>query len=213
MGYGAHTGRTIPPHLNADAERLRTPRRTVDHAAGLLDASCIKFAGRYGCLHGAPRRSIGGRRRGPRPTPTGRRRRCFCGIDWRPALEQAARGLLTGPTLVDGFILDALGSVAADACADALAERVRCELAAWGWKSTNRFSPGYCSWPTADQAALFALLPKAPAGVDLSASALMHPIKSVSGIIGIGPEVTYQPYPCSFCGMTACHQRLVESRI
>lgn len=128
-------------------------------------------------------------------------------------LEFEARRTMAESDVLDGYVLDALGSVAADACAEAVARMIAIEAQQIGWKTTNRYSPGYCSWPTQDQHALFGLLPKEPAGVRLSASGLMHPIKSVSGVIGLGAQVKFHPYPCAFCGIEDCRQRLVESKL
>lgn len=130
-----------------------------------------------------------------------------------PRLEQEARALMTGGRALEGYILDAVGSLAAEAAADVLEARVAASAAGAGWGVTNRFSPGYCSWGTADQHALFSLLPERPAGVTLGESALMTPIKSVSGVIGLGPGLERRPYPCESCGVTTCHQRLADMRL
>ena len=129
-----------------------------------------------------------------------------------PKLEAESRRLLGKGQPLEGFVLDTIGSIAAEATADRLQEHVSQSVASRGWKTTNRFSPGYCTWMTEDQHALFALLPPNPAGVVLSESSLMKPLKSVSGIIGLGPAVRFEPYPCEFCSMTACRQRLTEAR-
>jgi hypothetical protein len=42
---------------------------------------------------------------------------------------------------------------------------------------------------------------------------MMHPIKSISGIIGLGADVERRPYNCEFCGHSVCHQRLVEAQL
>ncbi len=209
LGYGA--GRTIPAHLRNDLDRLHTralelatPRICwVPVAVTLGDDAVICTApasGRLavgGMVHAQLHRSVAA---------------VVFVVTIGDALERAARALLAGPDAVGGFVLDALGSVAAEGCADALEGEVRRAVAPLGWAITNRFSPGYCTWDTADQAALFALLPERPAGVGLSPSALMQPIKSISGIIGLGPDVRYEAYPCAFCQMETCHQRLVDAR-
>lgn len=124
------------------------------------------------------------------------------------ALEREARQAMATGEPLDGFILDAIGSAAADACAAAAARQIAKDAAACGWRATNRYSPGYCSWDTADQANLFALLPAQPAGVELNKSGLMHPLKSVSGVVGVGPDVRFVEYTCAFCAMESCRQRL-----
>jgi len=69
---------------------------------------------------------------------------------------------------------------------------------------SNRFSPGYCTWDVSEQHKLFQLLPKEFCGVSLSDSALMQPIKSISGFIGIGKNITYNHYKCKFCTQKNC---------
>ena len=128
-------------------------------------------------------------------------------------LEQEARALMSAGHALEGYILDTVGSMAVEACADLLATELQRSTADLGWRTTNRFSPGYCTWETADQHALFALLPPGPAGVVLNASALMHPIKSISGVIGLGEDVDYRPYPCDCCALEHCQQRLTASRL
>jgi hypothetical protein len=59
----------------------------------------------------------------------------------------------------------------------------------------------------ADQHKLFSFFPENCCGVSLTESALMHPIKSVSGIIGLGKEVRYREYTCNLCGLAECFYR------
>ncbi len=128
------------------------------------------------------------------------------------ALERRAREMMADGQPLEGYVLDTVGSLAVEAVADLLELHVADAVAGRGWQSTNRFSPGYCTWTTAGQHALFSMFPKQPAGVTLNESSLMSPIKSVSGVIGLGPEVKHRPYPCELCAMTSCHQRLTEAR-
>ena len=77
-----------------------------------------------------------------------------------------------------------------------------------GWKRTNRFSPGYCEWATDEQRMLVPLLGNPnPCRVRLNESALMWPVKSVSGIIGLGENVSYHDYACRLCQLTHCFRR------
>ena len=46
-----------------------------------------------------------------------------------------------------------------------------------------------------------ALLPKDFCGITLSPSAMMRPIKSVSGVIGLGAGVKHNAYRCDLCDM------------
>ena len=77
---------------------------------------------------------------------------------------------------------------------------------------TNRYSPGYCGWQVAEQHKLFQLIPDNYCGIRLTESALMDPVKSVSGIIGIGENVKINPYTCRMCDMPDCVYRKVRDR-
>lgn len=129
------------------------------------------------------------------------------------ALEAEARGRMTDGDALGGFILDTLGSVAADACAAAVRERIQREALGLDWFYTNRCSPGYCSWPAEDLCALLSILPAAPAGVRLATNGLMQPLKSSSGILGLGPDVIYSEYACSCCGRENCQQQICMTNV
>jgi hypothetical protein len=122
-------------------------------------------------------------------------------------LETLARSQLRDGLMLEGYTLDAIGSSAAEAVADVAEADIRRAAEAAGWKITNRLSPGYCQWATDEQRKLFALLPDRPCGIRLTDSALMVPIKSVSGIVGLGPNVKYLDYLCSICDVTTCYKR------
>ena len=123
------------------------------------------------------------------------------------AVEEKARVMMKGGQMMEGYAVDAIGSSAAEACADRVEADIRAVAEADGWKITNRLSPGYCAWATHEQKKLFGLLPDRPCGIRLSESSLMSPIKSVSGIVGLGPDVKHLDYMCSLCDMTNCYKR------
>ena len=106
-----------------------------------------------------------------------------------------------------GYMADILGSVVVEAAIEQIQKNLSIEMAQAGLKITNRYSPGYCGWPTSEQHKLFGLLPKENCGVGLTESALMLPIKSVSGFIGIGTHVNFHPYTCQLCDAAFCVYR------
>jgi len=106
-----------------------------------------------------------------------------------------------------GFIADIVGSVVVESAIDVIQRKLNSEMKGKGLKITNRYSPGYCGWPTAEQFKLFHLLPDKICGIQLTDSALMLPIKSVSGFIGIGAYVRFYPYTCQLCDMSHCVYR------
>lgn len=109
--------------------------------------------------------------------------------------------------MVRVFIADALGSVIAEKCADQMELALQESIDKLGWEHTNRFSPGYCGWHVAQQQVLFPLFDGHTCGVQLTDSSLMVPIKSVSGIIGVGREVRKLDYTCGLCTFEKCYKR------
>jgi len=111
-----------------------------------------------------------------------------------------------------GFIADILGSVVVETAIEAIQQKLSDEMQQAGLKITNRYSPGYCGWLTQEQHKLFSLLPKENCGISLTESALMLPIKSVSGFIGIGANVRFNPYTCQLCDAKSCVYRNRKAR-
>jgi hypothetical protein len=111
-----------------------------------------------------------------------------------------------------GYMYDITGSIVVDAAADRMQSELEKAIFAAGKKNTNRYSPGYCGWDVSEQHKLFRLLPDNFCGIRLTDSALMDPVKSISGIIGIGSDVRYNPYRCSLCEMKDCAYRDLKER-
>jgi hypothetical protein len=106
-----------------------------------------------------------------------------------------------------GYIIDLLGSEIVVAALDSMQEDLAGKMNLNGFNITNRYSPGDCGWPVSDQQKLFTLFPEYFCGISLSESSLMHPIKSVSGIIGIGKHVRKTAHACDLCEMESCVYR------
>jgi hypothetical protein len=72
-----------------------------------------------------------------------------------------------------------------------------------------RFSPGYCGMSLSQQAVLFALVAASGLKVSLLPSMLMQPLKTVSGIVGIGSQKLLEPLgvPCEACDLEQCMMR------
>lgn len=101
------------------------------------------------------------------------------------------------------FVADTMGSALAEATAR-VAEK---EITSLEQRTTNPYSPGYCNWHVSEQQKFFSLLPAAPSGVTINESSLMNPIKSVSSMVGCGPQVVRQPYGCAICTLASCYKR------
>ena len=109
-----------------------------------------------------------------------------------------------------GAALDAGASLAADQAAQAAQDKFTGTLESPA--GVMRYSPGYCGWHVSGQKALFARLGSANAGISLTESCLMQPLKSVSGVIVAGrPDIHRfsNDYPfCSACTGKECRDRI-----
>jgi hypothetical protein len=106
-------------------------------------------------------------------------------------------------------MLDSVGSAAVESLAE-YANDLLCQAALpEGLKVTNRISPGYAGWDTAEQARLFRLCPGDPIGVSLNEACFMTPGKSISWLVGVGPEARVDHYfaQCRRCWMRECAYR------
>ncbi len=132
---------------------------------------------------------------------------CTSGVEYEAYQQQ----LKAAGDMVRVFIADALGSVIAEKCADRMEQHLQTEIDKLQWHHTNRFSPGYCGWHVSQQQLLFPLFNGHTCGVRLTDSSLMIPIKSVSGIIGLGAEVRHLDYTCGLCDFKQCYKRKAAS--
>lgn len=123
------------------------------------------------------------------------------------AISRKAASLMGGEDPAKGFLYDQLGSFMAESVSEQLQKIAREESALVGMTVTNRYSPGHCQWSVADQPLLFSFFSPGICGITLTESALMNPVKSISGIIGIGREVRFRDYPCDLCPLLQCHYR------
>ena len=124
-----------------------------------------------------------------------------------PEPEELARDLLAKGDFLDAYISDLIASALVDSVADAVHEEIRKAALAKDMKVTNRYSPGYCTWQVSEQQKLFSLFPENSCGISLSDSSLMSPVKSISGIIGLGSQVKFNEYTCEICPMKTCQFR------
>ena len=131
---------------------------------------------------------------------------CTSGVEF----EAYQQRLKQQGDMVRVFIADALGSVIAEHCADRMEEILQESIDKLGWHHTNRFSPGYCGWHVSQQQLLFPLFKGQTCGVKLTDSSLMVPIKSVSGIIGVGKEIRKLDYTCGLCNFEKCYKRKLK---
>jgi hypothetical protein len=128
-------------------------------------------------------------------------------------IGEKSRIFMNGRDLLRGYIYDVVGSEIVEAAAELMQDELEKKMAESGRKITNRFSPGYCGWDVAEQHKLFNLMNDNFCGIRLSPSSLMEPVKSVSGIIGIGENVRRRPYTCNLCDVKDCIYRKSRGRV
>jgi len=129
------------------------------------------------------------------------------------AMETWSRALSAGDDVPLGFLVDTVASVTVEQAVDVLHHHIEQTMRHRGLNVTNRYSPGYCNWSVAEQHQLFSFFPQNFCGISLTESALMVPIKSVSGIMGIGRDVQRMEYICDRCNVQECTYRaILEAR-
>jgi len=119
-------------------------------------------------------------------------------------LEIFSKSQMKAGNMPEGFIADLAGSVIVEKAMDLIQADLASEMQAIGKGISNRYSPGYCNWNVEEQKKLFPLLPDGICNISLNGSSLMHPVKSISGIIGIGKGLRRKPYTCHLCPGVNC---------
>lgn len=127
-------------------------------------------------------------------------------------ISQHSQKLLIGENPVLGYVLDSMGSMIVEEATNHLQNEIKRIVSKKGMEITNRYSPGYCKWSVADQHQLFSFFPENCCGISLTGSALMNPVKSVSGIIGVGTNVKFREYTCDLCSQTDCFHRNFQQK-
>lgn len=122
-------------------------------------------------------------------------------------LEEFSKEQMKIGNIPEGYVADMAGSIIVEAAMDKIQKHLSEEMKSLGLNITNRYSPGYCGWKVDEQQKLFSLLPEGICNIKLTESSLMLPIKSVSGIIGVGTEVKFNAYTCNICDMHQCIYR------
>jgi len=135
---------------------------------------------------------------------------CICTIG--PSLESRVSALMKEGKLLEGVILDALGSEATEGVANHANMEICRELDHLHLFPSRRFSPGYGRWRVEQQRDIFNLLPGNTIGVHLKPSCMMVPRKSISFAINLlpHPDPRLKRKPCHFCHLPNCPYRRDE---
>ena len=124
-----------------------------------------------------------------------------------PGLEEYSKKLMHEGDFIKGYIADIVGSEIVESAMARIQDDLEQQMKQTGLGITDRYSPGYCGWSVAEQHKLFSFFPENFCGITLNETSLMQPIKSVSGVIGIGKGVKRKGYVCHHCDMVNCIYR------
>jgi hypothetical protein len=128
-----------------------------------------------------------------------------------PALERRVRELHAASEPLLSYMLDTVGVLALGAVGEVLRERVENRASQLGWGVSPALSPGsLIGWPVQGQRQVCALLPLEKIGVHLNNHCVLEPHKSVSMVIGLGPnyESNHVGSVCRYCSLAdSCWRR------
>ena len=119
-------------------------------------------------------------------------------------IELLSKQLMKSCNSLESYIVNLIGSDFAEEVANYAHQEIAKKVNEFHINVTNRYSPGYCNWLVSEQKKLFPLLKGNTCGIQLTPSSLMIPLKSVSGIIGIGINVKKVAYKCKLCSDEKC---------
>lgn len=123
-------------------------------------------------------------------------------------IEKWCKTLNDQGLMMESYMVDMLANATVEAAMDRIQEILRQECQNTETPTiSKRYSPGYCGWETQEQHLLFSFFPKNYCSIQLTDTALMLPIKSISGIIGLGKDMTQTVYPCQLCSLHDCIYR------
>ena len=130
-----------------------------------------------------------------------------------PDVEKWSKDQMKSGDLMKGYVIDVIGSEIVEKAIDKIHDILEKDMNALNMGVTDRYSPGYCGWQVSEQPKLFSFFPDNYCGIQLSDTSLMNPIKSVSGLIGIGPKAERKGYICEYCNQINCLYRKQRSKL
>jgi len=131
------------------------------------------------------------------------------------ALEKKVSAYSRQKALLRAMILDGIGSAALDTLTIEASNIIDCDIESRGFKASSPLSPGMPGIPLFDQKRMFELIPAEKIGVCLNTSQLMIPQKSISMIIGTGPDMPIWTLAqvCARCSLkNTCGHRILPGK-
>lgn len=111
---------------------------------------------------------------------------------------------------IKSYWCDKLSNMILDKLMLKLIEEIRISSLNDGMLITSNWGPGYCGWSIEEQFPLLSLSDAEELGITLSSSMLMNPVKSISGVIGIGKNVVFRKSGCGDCNLHKCAYRSLK---
>ena len=127
-----------------------------------------------------------------------------------PSLEAKVADYFAQNDPLRAILLDGIGSAAVDSLTQEVCKFIMGEASSRGYEASSSLGPGMSGFPISEQWKLFELVPKEQIGVRLTPSGMMVPRKSVSMVIGIGPQMPIwtKAEVCARCSMRkTCYHR------
>ncbi|HEY4711937.1 MAG TPA: hypothetical protein VIH69_04585 [Dehalococcoidia bacterium] len=106
-----------------------------------------------------------------------------------PRLEKQVTEYASQGKPLRGTLLDGIGSAAVDSLTEEVCKLITEEALSRGYEASSPINPGMPGLPITEQWQLLKMVPAGEIGVSLTSSGIMVPRKSVSMVIGIGPQM------------------------
>ena len=106
-----------------------------------------------------------------------------------PRLEKQVTEYASQGEPLRGTLLDGIGSAAVDLLTEELCKLIAEEALSRGYEASSPINPGMPGLPITEQWQLLKMVPAREIGVSLTSVGIMVPRKSVSMVIGIGPQM------------------------
>jgi len=126
-------------------------------------------------------------------------------------LEKQVAEYFNNDEALRGFLLDGIGSAAVDSLGFKVCSLIGSEASLHGYQASSPLSPGGPRFPLSEQWQLSKLAPADQIGVSLTSSGVMVPRKSLSMVIGMGPDMKTwtKAESCARCNLrNTCHYRI-----
>jgi hypothetical protein len=106
-----------------------------------------------------------------------------------PRLEKQVTDYTSRGEPLRGMLLDGIGSAAVDSLTEEVCKLIAREASSHGYEASSPVTPGMPGLPITEQWQLLKMVPAGEIGVSLTSAGIMVPRKSVSLVMGIGPQM------------------------